>query len=195
MEINLSVLGDGFAKGIGDPTLQGWADRLVARTVQELGTLNYYNLGIGGETSVAVVARIRELVPRKVTGQDNRLIFSFGLNDTEEQDGKPRLTNQESTEALKQLIIKTRNHFKLLMVGLPPVYEPQRNARIKRLNSLQRELCQKAHVPFIDIYSSLSDDVQYKRSLRGTDRIYPDAQGYEKVFELIWNDRSWWFNQ
>jgi lysophospholipase L1-like esterase len=193
-ELNICLLGDGFVKGIGDPNMRGWAGQLVLQTANELGPLTFYNLGIPGDTSEMVAGRLRELVPRLPKGNDNRLIICFGLSDTEQVDGKVRVSNQESVEALKQLILKTRSHCKLLMIGLPPVYDPQRNNRIRRLNSLYRELCQKAHVPFVDIYPALSEDVQYKRDLAKSDKVYPSELGYQKIFDLIWNDRSWWFN-
>lgn len=193
-ELNFCVLGDGFASGVGDPSMQGWSNRLMMATVKELGMVRFYNLGVEGETSPMVAARVNELVPRFPKGQDNRLILAFGLHDTELADGKPRVANQESLEALKQLILKTRPHFKMIMIGIPPVYEPQQNNRIKRLNGLYRELCQKARVPYIDIFSSLAEDVQYKRELAKGDKVFPADIGYQKVFELIWNDRAWWFN-
>ncbi len=193
-ELNFCVLGDGFASGVGDPSMQGWSNRLMMATVKELGMVRFYNLGVEGETSPMVAARVNELAPRFPKGQDNRLILAFGLHDTELADGKPRVANQESLEALKQLILKTRPHFKMIMIGIPPVYEPQQNNRIKRLNGLYRELCQKARVPYIDIFSSLAEDVQYKRELAKGDKVFPADIGYQKVFELIWNDRAWWFN-
>ncbi|MDX1475937.1 MAG: GDSL-type esterase/lipase family protein [Reinekea sp.] len=193
-ELNFCVLGDGFASGVGDPSMQGWSNRLMMATVKELGMVRYYNLGVEGETSPMVAARVNELAPRFPKGQDNRLILAFGLHDTELADGKPRVANQESLEALKQLILKTRPHFKMIMIGIPPIYEPQQNNRIKRLNGLYRELCQKARVPYIDIFSSLAEDVQYKRELAKGDKVFPADIGYQKVFELIWNDRAWWFN-
>ncbi|WP_196160055.1 GDSL-type esterase/lipase family protein [Reinekea sp. G2M2-21] len=193
-ELNFCVLGDGFASGVGDPSMQGWSNRLMMATVKELGMVRFYNLGVEGETSPMVAARVNELAPRFPKGQDNRLILAFGLHDTELVDGKPRVANQESLEALKQLILKTRPHFKMIMIGIPPVYEPQQNTRIKRLNGLHRELCQKARVPYIDIFSSLAEDVQYKRELAKGDKVFPADIGYQKVFELIWNDRAWWFN-
>jgi hypothetical protein len=194
IDINISVLGDGFAKGIGDPTMLGWAGQLVKEASKELGELNFYNLGIPNQNSQEIAGRVRELVPRAPKGEDNRLILNLGLMDTELDGAKTVLSNQESIEALKSIIVKTRPHFKMLMIGIPPVYDPKRNSRIKRLNGLHRELCQKARLPYIDIFATLSEDVQYKRELAKGGRIYPGEQGHLKVFDLIWNDRSWWFN-
>jgi hypothetical protein len=59
---------------------------------------------------------------------------------------------------------------------------------------MYKELCQKARVPFIDLYSSLIEDVQYKRELAHTGRVFPGKEGHRIIADLIWNDRAWWFN-
>ncbi len=193
-ELNICVLGDGYVKGVGDPDMTGWAGRLVKEACIEHGPINFYNLGIPNQTSVDIEARLSELEPRLPQGADNRLILSFGSSDTMLLDGKPTISNQMSVTALKNILIKTHRKYKILMIGPPPVYEPQRNARIKRVNSLYYGLCVKAHVPYIDLFSSMSDDIQYKRDLVKGGKVYPDRHGYDMIFDLIWNDRSWWFN-
>ena len=193
-DINICVLGDGFVKGIGDSEMLGWADLLVRNSNKLHGPISYYNLGIPGQTSEQIATRVKELVPRIVKGEDNRLILCFGIEDTDVLDGKPRLSNQESIDALRKIILQTKNHCKLLMVGITPVYDPQRNNRIRRLNSLQKELCVKARVPFVDLFTSLSEDVQYKRELAKGDKYYPGEFGNQKIYDLVWNDRAWWFN-
>lgn len=192
--LTLCVLGDGFVKGVGDGEVIGWSGRLVKASALEHGPITYYNLGVPNETTVEVARRVKELVPRMVKGADNRLILSFGVADTELVDDKPRLSSQESVEALTQLISQTRRHFKLIQVGLPPVYEPQRNNRVRRLNGLFRDLCSKAHVPFIDIYPALNEHTQYKRELAMGDKVHPSTEGYDKIADLILNDRQWWFS-
>lgn len=193
-ELNVCVLGDGIVKGVGDTEMLGWAGRLLKRTATDHGPINYYNLGIPGQSSVDVAERLSELEVRLPQGADNRLILSFGLNDTELLNGQPRQSNQHSLEALKNIILQTRTRYKMLMVGPVPVYEPQRNARLKRLNALFHDLCLKARVPYIDLFSALIDDIDYRRDLARHGKIYPSDSGYEKIYDLIWNDRSWWFN-
>jgi acyl-CoA thioesterase-1 len=194
IDLNICALGDGFVKGLGESEQVGWAGRLVRAAQAEHGPINFYNLGVPGETCPSVAKRVRELVPRLPKGADNRLIVCCGLIDTFQEAGVPGVASQESVEALQTLLLQTRSHFKMLVIGLPPVYDPQRNNRVKRLNGLVRELCVKIRVPFIDLFSSLNDDVQYKRELVQGDRVHPSSPGYEKVFELIRNDRSWWFS-
>jgi lysophospholipase L1-like esterase len=193
-ELNICVLGDGFVTGVGDRDMRGWAGRLMLHTVQTLGPINFYNLGVPGENSVEIAARIGELSSRLPAGADNRLILSFGVDDTFMLDGKTMCSNQESVEALKQMLIQAKPHYKMLMVGPVPVYEPQRNNRIKRLDSLFHDLCVKARVPYIRLFPALTDDIDYRRDLVKNGKTYPSAIGYQKIFDLILNDRSWWFN-
>ncbi len=193
-ELNICVLGDDLVKGLPEFSNQCWAALLVEQASVEHGDINFYNLGIPGETSVQISQRMRELVPRMLKGQDNRLIISLGMNDVAEDEGKPVVSVAESIEALKNLIVKTKNHMKIVVLGLTPVYEPKRNMKVKRLNSQFRDLCHKARVPFIDLHASLSEDVQFKRELARGDRVFPGKEGHRKIADLIWNDRAWWFN-
>lgn len=193
-DINICMLGDGLVKGIGDGELLGWAGRLIRESNKEHGPLTYYNLGVPDQTSQEVSQRLSELKPRMKSGEDNRLILSFGLADTEIEENKTRLTSQQSLDGLKTILMATRPHYKMIMVGPPPVYETQRNARIKRLNNMFREVAAKARLPYVDIFTVLIDDIQYKRGLARGDKVHPTDEGYEKIFDLIWNDRVWWFN-
>lgn len=193
-DINICVLGDGFAKGVGDDKGVGWVGRIDEVANKEHGPITFYNLGIDGNTSTQVLARINELAPRMPVGADNRLILAFGVEDTALLDNKPVMSSQESIDSLKSVLMQTRSHYKMVMIGLHPVYDPQRNSRIRRLNGLYRELCARARVPFIEVFGALGDDVQYKRELAKGDKVHPGTHGYQKTFDLIVNDRAWWFS-
>ena len=192
-ELNLCVLGDDLARGLPGSIDDCWATILVRQASADHGDINYYNLGIAGETSQQIILRLRELVPRMPKGQDNRLLIALGMNDTV-PDESHKVGASDSLQALKNLLIKTKNHMKICVVGLTPVYEPQRNLKVRRLNAQFKELCHKAHVPYIDLYSSLADDVQYKRDLARHDRVFPGKEGHRIIADRIWNDRAWWFN-
>jgi acyl-CoA thioesterase-1 len=194
IDLNICALGDGFVKGLGEPDQLGWAGRLVHGAQSEHGPINYYNLGIPGETTLSVAQRIAELSVRMPKGADNRLIVCCGLMDTFQAAGQPGVSSLESVEALQSLLLQSRAHYKVLVIGLPPVYEPQRNARVKRLNVLMHDLCVKIRVPYIDLFASLNENVQYKRELLQGDRLHPSSYGHNRVFELVRNDRLWWFS-
>ncbi len=192
-DLNICVMGDGLVKGVGDPTGRGWAGLLAEEVMKGHGPVNYYNLGVPGQSSADVFQRLGELVPRLPLGDDNRLILSFGLIDALGTATAEPLSAKESLTHLREILAKVHSHYKLLMVGPPPVYDPAMNARVKRINLVFKEFCLKARVPYIDIYSPLMDDVQYRRDLVQGDRVHPSGRGHAKIFDLISNDRSWWF--
>jgi lysophospholipase L1-like esterase len=192
-DLNICVLGDGIAMGIGDPQNQGWPGLLMDSVRVGHGPLNYYNLGIVGQNSEAVLGRLNELEPRMPLGADNRLILAFGLMDAvgigDEEPLPAKTSWQNLTSALKDV----HGHYKPLLVGPPAVYDPGQNGRLKRINGGFRELCTRARVPYVDLFTSLIDDVQYRRELIQGDRLHPGSYGHRKIFDLVSNDRSWWF--
>lgn len=192
-DLNLCVLGDGLAKGYGDPRYNGWAGYLMEQVARGHGPLTFYNLGIPGESSADVLKRLGELEPRLPQGADNRLILAFGLVDALGYRDQPPLALKDSVTNLKHVLLQVRTHYKLLMVGPPVVFDPVRNGRLKRLNGAFHDLCLKARVPYIDVFTSLADDVQYRRELAQGDRVHPGEKGHVKLFDLVSNDRSWWF--
>lgn len=193
-DLNLCVLGDGLAKGVGDPRGKSWADYLAGQVTERHGPVTYYNLGIPGQSSADVAARVGELEPRLPLGSDNRLVLAFGLVDVLGHGERPPLPAKESASQLARLVaVAGQSHYKLLMVGPPAVFDPVHNGRLKRLNGLFHDLCLKARGPYIDVFTSLVDDVQYRRELAKGDRMHPGTLGHIKLFDLVSNDRSWWF--
>jgi lysophospholipase L1-like esterase len=192
-DLNICVLGDGIAMGIGDPEKQGWAGLLIDSVRAGHGPLNYYNLGIVGQNSESVFGRLNELEPRMPVGADNRLILAFGLMDAVGVGVREPLPAKTSWQNLTSLLKEVHGHYKPLLVGPPAVYDPTQNARLKRINGGFRELCTRARVPYVDLFTSLIDDVQYRRELIQGDRLHPGSFGHRKIFDLVSNDRSWWF--
>lgn len=192
-DLNICVLGDGIASGEGDPEHRGWAGQLVDSVRAGHGPLNYYNLGIVGQNSEAVLGRLGELEPRMPLGADNRLILAFGLMDAVGVRDEDPLPAKTSWQNLTTLLKEVHGHYKPLLVGPPAVYDPAQNARLKRINGGFRELCSRARVPYIDLFTSLQDDIQYRRELNQGDRLHPGLFGHRKIFDLVSNDRSWWF--
>ncbi|WP_169579606.1 GDSL-type esterase/lipase family protein [Saccharospirillum impatiens] len=192
-DLNICVLGDGIASGEGDTQNRGWAGQLVDSVRADHGPLNYYNLGIVGQNSEAVLQRLGELEPRMPLGADNRLILAFGLMDAVGVRGEEPLPAKTSWHNLATLLKEVHGHYKPLLIGPPAVYDPAQNGRIKRINGGYRELCTRARIPYVDLFTSLQDDVQYRRELNQGDRLHPGSFGHRKIFDLVSNDRSWWF--
>src|SRR3954466_1409329 len=92
--MRLIFIGDSIVAGTGDPECRGWAGRVAAASVRAGVDLTAYNLGIGGDTSGAILARWRDEVDRRVNPEiDNALVAQFGVNDA--RDGV-RMPEDES---------------------------------------------------------------------------------------------------
>ncbi|MHA7880061.1 MAG: GDSL-type esterase/lipase family protein [Saccharospirillum sp.] len=192
-DLNVCILGDAQAKGTGANPGESWVDQLLRQVVSDHGPLLAYNLGVPGETSLDVARRLPELTPRLPQGADNRLILCFGLTDATGKGDASPLPARESMQHLITIIKAVQGRYKVLMVGPPAVYDPAQNARLKRLNQVFHDVCQKARLPYVDVFTNLIDDVQYRRELMQGDRLHPGEKGHHKLFELVSNDRAWWF--
>ncbi|MGX6512211.1 GDSL-type esterase/lipase family protein [Rhodococcus sp. SJ-2] len=100
--LRVCVFGDSFVAGVGDPAHRGWVGRVAERALAELPVdLTVYNLGIRRDTSSDVRARWpSEALARFSREYDNRMIVSFGVNDTTLQNGTLRVEPAESESNL-----------------------------------------------------------------------------------------------
>ena len=46
----------------------------------------------------------------------------------------------------------------------------------------------------ISLFNALLDDVEYKREVHTIDNLHPGQKGHDKIFEIIKNERIWWFS-
>src|SRR4051812_12450877 len=76
--------GDSFVAGVGDEAGLGWVGRLAAVSRAAGEPFTAYNLGVPGDTSLAVAARWwDEARVRQGATADNRVVFAFGFADTD----------------------------------------------------------------------------------------------------------------
>ena len=93
-------VGDSFVAGVGDPDHRGWVGRLAARSHQAGVPLTTYNLGVRRDT--AVCRRWpSEVAARRAPGCDERLVVSFGVNDTTVKGGTQRVRTARSVANLR----------------------------------------------------------------------------------------------
>lgn len=191
----ICLFGDGFMSHIGASPGQAWNQQLMKDAKSQYDHLKYYQLGIEEDTSLELMQRIPEEARKRfLAGGDNRLIICLGTNDTFAEKVKPQLSTKESIANLTKVLIDHRKECKILIIGPAPVFDPQQNQRIKRLSGALAELCQKARVGYISLFNALLDDVEYKRELHTVDNLHPGQKGHDKIFEIIKNERIWWFS-
>jgi lysophospholipase L1-like esterase len=181
-------VGDSFVQGTGDEHALGWVGRLCAAADARGWAVTGYNLGVRRETSADIRRRWEvECRPRLPAGCDARLVFSFGVNDTTLEGGRPRVPHDETIENGRAILEAARARYSTLLVGPPLTAEDGQNALVARLLAGQLE------VPFIELYEPLSTDERYRREIAEGDGAHPGAAGYARIAAVVEASPRWWF--
>ncbi len=190
----ICFIGDSFVNGTGDEKALGWVGRLCALASQQGLDLTYYNLGIRGNTSKDVLTRIDSEVPLRLgKAIDERIVLSFGVNDTLLEEGVPRVATDESVVNLKEIIQLIQVKYKILIVGPLPVNDNEQNLRIKSINTAYKLVAETYEIPFIDVFEQLKSNQSYQQEINGNDGAHPKSKGYETITQLIIDSGKWWF--
>jgi acyl-CoA thioesterase-1 len=174
----ICFVGDSFVAGVGDPEHRGWVGRIVSGWP---GTA--YNLGVRRDTSEDVRRRLpAETAARWVAGCDNRLVLSFGVNDTTEVDGVVRVAPERSVANLRGIAGDlAAQGVPLLVVGPPPVADREQNERIAALDALFDE----AVSPYVSVFGALAVERDWMRAVAHGDGAHPGAEGYALLAALV----------
>jgi lysophospholipase L1-like esterase len=179
-------VGDSFVAGVGDPEHRGWVGRVAARSGHPVTA---YNLGIRRDTSEDVRRRLpAETAARWVAGCDNRLVVSFGVNDTAVVGDAVRIPPERSVANLHRVAEHAAAHaVPLLVVGPPPVDDPAHNDRIEALDARFAD----AVFPYVSVFAALRAERGWMREVHLGDGAHPGAAGYDLLAELVlsaWDD-------
>jgi acyl-CoA thioesterase-1 len=181
-------IGDSYVAGVGDPEHRGWVGRVVADSHRER-PVTAYNLGVRRDTSEDVRRRLpAETAVRWVPGCDNRLVVSFGVNDTTEVDGAVRVAPERSVANLRGIAEDAAAQgTPLLVVGPPPVADRDQNDRIEALD----EQFAEEVFPYVSVFAALQFERDWMRAVALGDGAHPGAEGYRMFAELVlpaWED-------
>jgi len=134
VDIRICFIGDSFVNGIGDETALGWAGRLCASASASGLPVTYYSLGVRRDTSKDILLRWENECALRLPGScDGRVVISCGVNDTVIENGKVRVTLEESRENMRK-ILEGAKKYNVIMVGAPPVDDDEQNTRIKAIS-------------------------------------------------------------
>jgi lysophospholipase L1-like esterase len=195
-DIRICFLGESFVNGTGDRTHLGWTGRLCATLSQQGYSVTHYNLGIRRETSTQLEQRWKQECDRRFTLQsDNRLIFSFGTNDTTLENGKSRVELSDSLHNAHKILSLAQQKYPVLMISPPGVLEAAQNQRVRLLSEQFTHLCQELGIPYLDVFTPLSQSATWIEEVRSGDGAHPDAEGYSELAHIIQNWSAWqnWF--
>lgn len=194
-DIRICFFGDSFTHGVGDPEHRGWVGRLKFSD-QEKTELTLYNLGIRRNTSEDIKQRWQSEAQLRFPEQsDNRLVFSFGVNDTVLEDGQFRISENTSISNTREILRKARSSYKTIMIGPPPIDDDKQNQRIHSLDMALHHICVELEIPYLSIFEDLADDPIWMNEVAKQDGAHPQAEGYAKLASLVENWHSWWFNK
>lgn len=191
-DIRICFVGDSFVNGAGDPEFLGWVGRLCAAANSKGNELTCYNLGVRRNTSSDILKRWHEIESRFMAGADNRLVLSFGVNDTVLENGLVRVSERQALQNMRQLLTQSKK-LPCIVVGPPPVTDETQNERIRIYSQKLAIEADVAGIPFIELYSRLVNDGVYLQEVSANDQAHPRGSGYAKIAELVGQHPSWWF--
>lgn len=193
-DMRICFLGDSLVNGTGDETALGWAGRLCAHANAGGAAITYYNLGIRRETSRDVQRRWQQECALRLSSViDGRIVLSCGVNDTVMEGGATRLNLRESCASVREILKHAAAKYKTIMVGPLPVGDDAHNARISAISAAFARAARALAVPYIEVYSPLVGDAQYRREIAAGDGAHPRGAGYARVADIIRASRDWWF--
>jgi lysophospholipase L1-like esterase len=198
----MCFVGDSFVAGVGDAERRGWVGRLpVLAQTRDVGVTAYgltiYNLGIRLDTSADVRARWRrECQARFVPGMDNRLVLSFGVNDTTATPSGTRVAEDASCANLSAILTESRAlGWPAFVVGPPPVADSEQNERLAVLTERFAGVCRRDDVRYVDTMSRLIRRPNWKAEVAAGDGSHPAAGGYQLLADIIFPPWYSWLSR
>lgn len=132
-----------------------------------------------------------EVGARLLGGCDQRLVVSFGVNDTVVEHAGTRVAAATSQLNLLTLLREVRAAgLPVLVVGPPPVGDAVHNERLAVLDEHFSRICGAAATPYVPVLASLRDDPEWMAEVRLGDGSHPAAAGYQAFADLVFS--RWW---
>lgn len=192
MELRICFVGDSFVNGTGDPTCLGWAGRVCISARNQGHDITYYNLGVRRETTADVQQRWQaEVTSRLSDPHQGRLVFSFGVNDTTLEGGKPRIDLEQSAKNAYAILDQARQLFPVLMVSPVPISDREQNWRSAYLTEKFAHVCDRLSIPFLDVFTPLQASKVWLSEVTSNDGAHPLADGYAELALLVQTWSAW----
>jgi lysophospholipase L1-like esterase len=181
-------VGDSYVAGVGDPQHRGWVGRLTQHAERAGAPITAYNLGVRRDTSDDVCRRWPdEVAVRRGAGAQERLVVSFGVNDTAVDDGRsPQVALDRAVVNLRTLLAAAASAgLPVLVVGPPPVADTAQNRRIAALDERFAATAAEAGVPYVAVFAALRHAPGWTDEVAAGDGAHPAAVGYDLLAELV----------
>lgn len=192
MPIRIGFFGDSFVNGTGDPECLGWVGRVSQSATLRGHDVTLYNLGIRRDTSADVARRWEAEASCRLPPKHRRgLVFSFGVNDSVVEDGRPRVPPGETVANAGTILGKAMSIAPTLFVGPSPTAEDDLNQRVAALSGKLDGVCRELGVPFLDVFGPMRDSTAWKSEAERGDGTHPGAGGYGELAAFIDQWQAW----
>lgn len=199
--MDLYCFGDSITYGDNDIERGGWVDRLKTACLSRRRDMNVYNLGIGGETTRGMRARlVAEIEARLDRSTRSVVTLAWGGNDAASIDPLASPSDRSflvpETEYRDNLAwaidrVRERSCEAWLLTVTPVVSDGVRspsgrvrsNAFVARYNEVLRQLSQEKSAALIDVNAAFRG--LELPSLFAADGVHPNARGHELISELV----------
>ena len=191
-DIRICFVGDSFVNGVGDKEKLGWSGRLCALSEKTNIEITYYNLGIRRNTSSDICKRWRqECTCRLPQGSENLIVFSFGVNDTVIENGKLRVSTEQSINNAKKILIEASKIYPVKMIGPPPIEDKTQNERIREIDTSFLSLCEELSIPYLSVFEELKVNPIWLEEVSSNDGAHPRSKGYSALARLVESWECW----
>jgi len=192
-DVNILFFGDSITYGASDIELGGFVNRV--RLYLESNNnrdIRVFNMGIGGETTTEVLKRIEvETKSRFRVNDDTILIFSIGINDTQNINRIDRITIDQFKSNINELINKAKKFTdNIIFIGLTNIDEERlsptpwninksySNSKVNLFDNTIEERCLKNNIKYIKV-NGLLDKLELK------DGLHPTSSGHKKLADKL----------
>ncbi len=209
--LQLCVIGDGLACGLGDPFGAGWVGRLCALEARRHGeAIEAFKVGSATATSLELADHWRSEADFRLPGR-GALLFQFGAMDMALDQNEPDLgVLMGLTGTLfhaRRMLAEAALGRRTLWVGPAPVLPGHpvfvdaqgrslslSNDRLVVVNEAFAALARDLKVPYLDVFEGLQGEARWTNALLQTDGIHPGPDGHLRLAQLVsdwWAWRAW----
>lgn len=193
MKNNFIIIGDSISYGIGGKETGGWAELFKQSIVNKDDTKecsSYVQIAAyPGATSKDILDRAEAIFETfKSDESRNIVILAIGLNDTQELDGKNRISSMVSIENIQKLAMFFQERGDLIVVGLTKIekngkffWKPSKyydNNDIELYDSLIEKVSTQLCAEYIPLRDTLTSG-DY------ADGVHPNDKGHQKIFDVV----------
>lgn len=183
----------------------GWVERLrkhydflAAKNLRNHSQPEIFNLGIDGDTSENLLARIAdETKVRKWPDDPQVVVIAIGTNDSLFEDSKQWVALEDFKGNLSKIIEGLKSLVEgILLVGIPACDERKTmpvfwgdtlhytNAELEKYEEIVKQIAEKHKLPFAQIFSSFKTKLDQGEDLLA-DGLHPNDAGHQAITEMV----------